>query len=196
MTGIEMIGKLIAAHFEYNEKTDDIPSLKEYMELYAKLRIEESELKSENEAHEAEAKLCETKKENERLNEKLAEAINRIRQLETQQKVRGGNSTEEESAAPPAEMKNAQDHPANGFAPALIFHGKGSSEKREIHERLLQFWKKNGLGSLRKLAEATNGVLDTERIRDMMNGAKAELATWKVVGAALDYLETKEGKTK
>ena len=71
------------------------------------------------------------------------------------------------------------------------FQGKGASEKREIFERLKAYRARNGLGCLKKLAAASNGILDEDQIRTMLDGQKETLQNWKILGAALDYEERK-----
>lgn len=92
------------------------------------------------------------------------------------------------------EAQEEQEEPATEYADETAsepqgFHGKGSAEKRLIYDRLMDYRKTHGLGCFRKLADCTNGVMEAERIREMAYGAKATLTEWKVVGAAIDYLE-------
>lgn len=91
------------------------------------------------------------------------------------------------SALPSAEGSGAENEAAG-----TEFRGKGAAEKKEIHERLQRFRKDRGLGCFGTLAKATNGVVEADQIREMLNGARAPLATWKIVNAAMDYIEGKE----
>lgn len=76
------------------------------------------------------------------------------------------------------------------------FQGKGASEKREIFERLKAYRAERGLGCLKKLAAASNGILDEDQIRNMLDGQKETLQKWKILGAALDYEEGKNERTQ
>ena len=52
----------------------------------------------------------------------------------------------------------------------------------------------HGLGSARKIAEATNGVLTHEDVRRMKDAEKYGLSQWRILDAALDWLEEKNKK--
>lgn len=69
--------------------------------------------------------------------------------------------------------------------------GRGSYEKKAIYQRLIDYRSKHGLGSLKTVADASNGVSETE-LRLMINGQKYPLIRWQMVGDALDKLEEKE----
>ena len=66
--------------------------------------------------------------------------------------------------------------------------GRGSYEKKEIYQRLIDYRSKHGLGSLKDVADASNGITETD-LRLMMNGTKYPLIKWQMVGDALDKLE-------
>ena len=67
------------------------------------------------------------------------------------------------------------------------------AEKKAIYARLAAYRSAHGLGSFETLAKAANGAISKEQIRIMYcNEAKAPIAAWRVLGAALDYVETKE----
>ena len=68
--------------------------------------------------------------------------------------------------------------------------GRGSYEKKEIYQRLIDYRSKHGLGSLKDVADASNGITETD-LRLMMNGTKYPLIRWQMVGDALDKLEEK-----
>lgn len=69
--------------------------------------------------------------------------------------------------------------------------GRGSYEKKAIYQRLIDYRSKHGLGSLKTIADASNGLSETE-LRLMINGQKYPLIRWQMVGDALDKLEEKE----
>ena len=70
--------------------------------------------------------------------------------------------------------------------------GIGAAEKREVFERLSDYRRNHGLGSLAVVAKATNGVMTEDEIRAMLAGDKYPLAKWKIVGSALDFVTKKE----
>lgn len=72
--------------------------------------------------------------------------------------------------------------------------GRGSYEKKAIYQRLIDYRSKHGLGSLKTIADASNGVSETE-LRLMINGQKYPLIRWQMVGDALDKLEEKENES-
>lgn len=69
-----------------------------------------------------------------------------------------------------------------------VFTGRGSAEKREIHDRLLAYREANGIGCLAPLAAAAKGV-SQEDLRMMLGSAPMPLPKWIAVGKALDKIE-------
>ena len=104
------------------------------------------------------------------------------------------SAQDEETAAEDAPEKNA----LSGFVPVTVttgtFLGKDAKEKRAIFERLTAYKKSHGLGCCRNIADAANGALSAEDVREMLDAGKRPTSAWKIVDAALDYLENKENQ--
>jgi len=69
------------------------------------------------------------------------------------------------------------------------FMGKGAAEKRTIFERLQSYKENNGVGCLKKLADASNNKLSVSDIRDMLGCGKYPLQSWLDLNTALDAAE-------
>ena len=63
-----------------------------------------------------------------------------------------------------------------------------------IHARLCKYCEDTGLGAAVRIAEATNGVLTDDDVREMRQGGRRTLEQWRVLDAALDWLEKKQKK--
>lgn len=190
MTRSEILGALITAYFDVNPP-EDMPTLTECMEWYSELRTEEAldgKLGAELEEELIRCLECEFRKMAED-----AETEQNPGPAASAAPVEGTEPAEHETEtgkqAPPTETKTAHDKAVIGFAPGVVFRGKGSSEKQLIYDRLAAFRRDNGLGCLNDLAKETNGNPDADRIRDMLHGGKAELELWKKVGRAIDNIE-------
>ena len=78
-----------------------------------------------------------------------------------------------------------------GIAPAP-FVGKGSGEKRQIFERLTAYCAAHGLGAACKIAKASNGAITDDDVRAMKDGLRVPIQKWRILSAALDWLEEKK----
>ena len=70
--------------------------------------------------------------------------------------------------------------------------GCGVFEKRAIYERLFSFRKRNGLGCFTRLEEAASGGVTAMELYAMLDADPFPIAKWRIVDAALDYLESEE----
>ena len=81
----------------------------------------------------------------------------------------------------------------DGGEPApKLFAGYGAGEKREIHARLIAFVASHGLGARRRIAEASNGVLTQEEVRNMTDAKRVTLSKWQAAAAAMDRIEEQD----
>ena len=96
------------------------------------------------------------------------------------------------SIGPGAPSSGEAEHNEADTTSTFKFAGVGATEKREVFERLSDYRRNHGLGSLAVVAKATNGVVTEDEIRAMLAGDKYPLAKWKVVGTALDFVTKKE----
>jgi hypothetical protein len=62
-------------------------------------------------------------------------------------------------------------------------------EKREILERLQKYRNKFGMGAYGRLARLSEGKLTSETIRAMAMGEKYDIATWRILKAAIEKAE-------
>lgn len=108
-----------------------------------------------------------------------------------------------EAEARPADSEGGATIPTNDggdVAPSVPaekpppFTGVGAGEKQAIHKRLLEFCRARP-GVSGKLAKATNGVLETTQIYDMRESRKFNIAQWRAVNAAMDWIERQEANT-
>lgn len=75
--------------------------------------------------------------------------------------------------------------------------GRWASEKRRVFQRLKDYRERCGLGSFAKLEKAANGAITAELIRAIYIGdVRGTMAQWKLIDAAITYIETQEGGKK
>lgn len=56
----------------------------------------------------------------------------------------------------------------------------------------MAFVASHGLGARRKIAEATNGALQLSDVQDMTDAKRVPLQKWRIVAAAMDWIEEQE----
>lgn len=78
-----------------------------------------------------------------------------------------------------------------GKSPAA-FVGKSSGEKQRVYARLMGYCAAHGLGSARTIAEAAGGALTDDEVRSMKDGDRLPIQKWRILSAALDWLEENE----
>lgn len=57
---------------------------------------------------------------------------------------------------------------------------------------MLAFVATHGLGSRRKIAEASNGALLLSEVQDMTDAKRVPLPKWRIAAAAMDWIEKEE----
>ena len=57
---------------------------------------------------------------------------------------------------------------------------------------MLAFVATHGLGARRKIAEATNGVLQLSEVQDMTDAKRVPLPKWRIAATAMDWIEEQE----
>lgn len=65
------------------------------------------------------------------------------------------------------------------------FKGAGAAEKQRIYQRLLQWRRLHGLGSLQALVDAGGGRLTEETLRTGLRAGKLELDVWRQIDRAI-----------
>ena len=173
--------RLVEAYYDgRDEKIENAPGLRECIEMLIEL---------------------------ERIEQQACGMMERISMLEREKKLREAEQAAIVTKLPETATAGADVPEARLEAPEpekpeekeaesaeATFQGKGASEKREIFERLKAYRAERGLGCLKKLAAASNGILDEDQIRNMLDGQKETLQNWKILGAALDYEEGKNNE--
>lgn len=96
--------------------------------------------------------------------------------------------------APPEKRFNEPDEVSEQRRSA--FSGQGGKEKREVYQRLRAFRDKNGLGCFVRLEAAANKAVTASEITEMYNAAPYPMAKWRVLAAALDFVEGKKESGK
>lgn len=91
---------------------------------------------------------------------------------------------ETEPAEPFLPVSNDEQHPDQGVSP--VMKGRGGAEKQAIFDRLTQYRKQNGLGSLRRLVADRELTVTEDDLRQMLSGVPYPLDKWREVKAALD----------
>lgn len=189
--------RLVAAYYEGGDDAmENAPSLTECIEMMIELDRMEELAEQERENREAQRKwIAEVCRQPQQATPVIAEKTPPAAPSATQAKlpetVTAGADVPKARLEAPEPEKTAEKEAESADA---TFQGKGASEKREIFERLKAYRAERGLGCLKKLAAASNGILDEDQIRNMLDGQKETLQNWKILGAALDYEERKNNE--
>ena len=72
------------------------------------------------------------------------------------------------------------------------FAGKSAGEKREIYARLMAFVAAHGLGTRRRIAEASGGKLTVEDVQNMTDSKRVDIRLWRETAKAMDKIENEE----
>jgi len=96
-----------------------------------------------------------------------------------------GANTHTSAATPePASVPPVKDPPDIGPGAG----GRGGKEKQEIFRLLKAYRDAHGVDAFQEISRAANGAVTAEQVLSMIQGAKTPLAVWRIVGAAIDYL--------
>lgn len=185
--------RLVAAYYEgRDDAIENAPSLTECIEMMIELDRMEELAEQERENREAQRKwIAEVCRQPQQATPVITEKP-APESPATQAKL--PETATAGADVPEARLEATEPGSFDGFTAMTVFAGKGASEKREIFERLKAYRAERGLGCLKKLAAASNGILDEDQIRNMLDGQKETLQNWKILGAALDYEEGKNNE--